>query len=613
MAKEIVSENKEKPVYDEQTLANVLEAAYILQEHNRELQEMERHVEPAARLGERGPAPSSDQTPGAPRPDSASLDSAPKDDYTAILAQIVETQHQIQVRHLDLEHAMTLIVERVIEITKAAGAGIGVLDGRMLRYRAATGLMTLPLGTEVPLEKALCSASLRVGDVIRCADVNSEFLIDAQECQRRGIQSLISVPVYHGGGIAGGLEVYYASAQAFTEPDVHSCQLMAGLVTEALARKEELAWKNSLASERAVMLEALEKLRPNLAALVDANPVKAAEKKLPESRGSEKTAAATPAPSAKESVCPKCKNILMEEEQFCGQCGLPRSGDYEPPSMQSKLASLLRMQDAAKKGATGSAATGASAGPVRAKNSDPPASTELWAESLEAEFPRLFELPQLPVDEAGAPAKPLQAGTVEQCDTVAKPKLAALRKAGDEEEFDDEEENEDEEETSETALAKPERAADWSSAAAAREFLEQLAGAKNSHALARFLSARRGDLYLAVAVILVACVVRWGIWSNHSVSATGSPTAIAAGHRRPAPDADLSLFDRMLVKLGLAEAPDPPDYKGNPDTQVWVDLQTALYYCPGADLYGKTPKGKMTSQRDAQLDQFEPASRKACE
>jgi hypothetical protein len=42
-------------------------------------------------------------------------------------------------------------------------------------------------------------------------------------------------------------------------------------------------------------------------------------------------------------------------------------------------------------------------------------------------------------------------------------------------------------------------------------------------------------------------------------------------------------------------------------------LQTALYYCPGSDLYEKTPKGKLTTQRDAQMDQFEPADRRACE
>jgi hypothetical protein len=68
----------------------------------------------------------------------------------------------------------------------------------------------------------------------------------------------------------------------------------------------------------------------------------------------------------------------------------------------------------------------------------------------------------------------------------------------------------------------------------------------------------------------------------------------------------------MLIQLGLAEAPPAPEDKGNPSVQVWVDQRTALYYCPGAELYGKTPKGKFTTQRDAQLDQFEPAYRKPC-
>ena len=111
-------------------------------------------------------------------------------------------------------------------------------------------------------------------------------------------------------------------------------------------------------------------------------------------------------------------------------------------------------------------------------------------------------------------------------------------------------------------------------------------------------------------------MIRWGIWSNHSVGATARGTAVSGSSNRnktQAPDADLSAFDKLLIGLGLAEAPETPEYKGNPDAQVWVDLHTALYYCPGSDLYGKTPQGKLTTQRDAQLDQFESASRKACE
>jgi hypothetical protein len=80
------------------------------------------------------------------------------------------------------------------------------------------------------------------------------------------------------------------------------------------------------------------------------------------------------------------------------------------------------------------------------------------------------------------------------------------------------------------------------------------------------------------------------------------------------PNSQLTLFQSMLVKLGLADVPThAPVLSGNPDVRVWVDVHTALYYCPGSDLYGKTPGGHFASQHDAQVDEFEPASRVVCQ
>jgi GAF domain-containing protein len=611
--KEIASEEKDKPVLDEQTLGKLLQAAYVLQEHNRELQEMElglslkrEQIEAEERSAPRPP----DSAPRAAEPESAA-----SADYTFTLAQIVETQHQIQVRHLELENAMSLVAERLTQIARASGAAIGILDGRKFRYRAASGLLTLPAGTDVPMDKALCLACLRTGQVFRCMDVNPEFLLDTEECRRRGIQSLIAVPVFHNGSVVGGLELYYPTTQAFTEHDVHSCQLMAGLVTEALVRDEEVTRKQSIATERAAMLEGLEKLRPSLAALV-------------EKAGSKDSAvkAGTAAKSAPSIACGKCGHHLVAEELFCGKCGTPRSSDYEAPSMQSKVATLWHMQEAKKNsepGIVGPAqnlpAAGASAQASRAKILPTHGSL---ADSLEEQVPELFEATgrstqqktdSATSDEARISTAPISAEFEDSilADLEIPTKGSSTRHRDNSE---DEHEAEGDEVTasSSTALAKPERTTAWSSAASARDFLEQMMPAQNPAALARFWNARRGDVYLGIAVLLVACVIRWGILPNHSVGATGRPPA-GTVHSKPAPDADLSMFDRMLISLGLADPPPTPEYHGNPATQVWVDLQTALYYCPGADLYGKTPKGKFTSQRDAQLDQFEPAYRKNCD
>ena len=70
---------------------------------------------------------------------------------------------------------------------------------------------------------------------------------------------------------------------------------------------------------------------------------------------------------------------------------------------------------------------------------------------------------------------------------------------------------------------------------------------------------------------------------------------------------------RVLVKLGVAEAPAAQvHYRGDPNAQVWIDPHSALYYCAGEDQYGKTADGRVTTQRDAQTDHFEPAKRAAC-
>jgi len=109
------------------------------------------------------------------------------------------------------------------------------------------------------------------------------------------------------------------------------------------------------------------------------------------------------------------------------------------------------------------------------------------------------------------------------------------------------------------------------------------------------LRFRRADLYLGAAICVAALALLW--------PAAGSP-------RRAA----LHPWEKALVTLGIAEAPAPAvHFQGDPGIEVWVDPHTALYYCPGEEQYGKTAGGRFNSQREAQMDRFEPAGRSACE
>lgn len=169
--------------------------------------------------------------------------------------------------------------------------------------------------------------------------------------------------------------------------------------------------------------------------------------------------------------------------------------------------------------------------------------------------------------------------------------------------------------TPQAIVPSPAPASPWSSALRARAWLESLKTQQPGRDwLTRQWQARRANVYLVVAAILLLVVLS-GLATRSAPNTIPGNTvsAVNARRRKTPPPPQLTLFEKMLVGLGLAEPPPPSLYLGNPSTQVWVDVHTALYYCPGADLYGKTAGGKLTTQRDAQQDQFEPANRKACD
>lgn len=572
-----MTDEKNKPRLDEQTFAKLLEAAYVLQEHNRKMRRVEESLElHSEQLRQQEVETQAALQRSTHLPEE---NSPPNSDYALILAEIVEAQHQIQRGNLESDEAMAMVAGKIARITNASGAAIGILEGQTIRYRAGAGAPALPLGSEVPLETAICAISVSTGQVLRTPDINMELLFDPDLCRKRQILSLVAVPIYHDGNIVGALELYFDRLQGFAEQDIQTCQLMAGLVSEAIGQGTESALKKSMAAERSAMLTAIEKLRPNLSVLAEDQTPDIADKDH-----------AWEADVAKSSVCWKCGDVLVEQEQFCGKCGASRAGEGDQSSIQSKLASAMRMQSSVREAFSpnGSELPRNTAAAYAAEDQDHLAQLLALSE-LQENTPLLEQSTGAGADEGAIRLLSSIAPQRGDNDLQASPVAPIESKQQD---------------------------VTWRSAAKARDFLEALAETRSPGALGRLWRARRGDFYLVVAVILMFFVIRWGMLSGNSVGATGHGTAISGTvnrRRPPTPDADLSLFDKLMISLGLAEAPEVPQYKGNPNTQVWIDPHTALYYCPDSDLYGKTSKGRFASQRDAQLDQFESASRKACD
>jgi hypothetical protein len=527
---------REKPALDEAMFQQLLEAAHVLQEQK-----------------------------------TFEVVSRPRPDPTEALAQIVETQEFLRSQSDDLGPAATVVVERLQKITHATGVAVSVVRENRLEYCAATGDAANLSGTSLPLETSL----------------SADGQLSTQFSREHPDKQSIALPLHREGNLCGLLEVRFAGADPIRSPEMRSCQLMAGLMTEAIARAADREWRETLAAERAAMLEALERIKPQLERLAVGSTGSVAR---PENQLVEPTESSTEpletiaspnvpvsqssAKSGRETVCPECGYQFGQHELFCGRCGTSRPATAAPADeTESQWAPSWLLQPTTPQERRGVDKT---------ENSDEAeVSTPLLAQSSD-EFTGNFSRDSHD---------------------------ATLRFQDTSKESEPGHESRSTSPISDTSDETPEKI-DSSLALAARpspgdsgiptDDTSPISPAMSPSQI--WLAKHRADLYIGAAVVLLLVVLSgWGMHSDqsHVVKHPAQPS--------------LTLFEKLLVSLGLAETPSAPVYMGNPNAPVWVDLHTALYYCSGSDLYGKTPGGKFTTQRDAQLDQFEPAARKTCE
>jgi hypothetical protein len=542
------------PGLDEGTFQQMLEAAYVLQERRKQQPVLRRKLE----LGD-------------------------------TLAEIAATQEVLHSKEWDLKTSASLIAEQLQKITTATGVAVAVIQEDQLEYCAAVGNAASLAGMAVPIDSGL-----------------SEFLQTAATdpaligglLKRQNSKSPFLFPVYHEGKVSGLLDVRFSECDAIPEQEVQSCQVMAGLMGQAIASATKKEWKQALAAERATMLDVLERLRPQLerlAAEPDGIPAESVEQPEdePDQPGRERTAPEieallTAMSQAAENngtgaSCGQCGYQFGDRELFCGRCGTPRL-------MSAKPEELDFLHDTPPPPQSSPAET---PGAAKEKHS-PDAGPQLLREAprhLPLE-PTLAQFPSETALTEGSSALALTPAA----DEVTAPEIAMGESVR--EEIQEDVPEQVQEPAMVPVLPKPELAppANWTSAAGALQWLKSLEQTNSPGRI--WLAKHRGDISIALsALVLLIALTGWGLHP---------------GSARNPNQPKLTLFERMLVSLGVAEAPPQPVATGNPNVWVWVDVHTALYYCPGSDLYGKTPGGKFALQRDAQIDQFQPAERVSC-
>jgi len=165
---------------------------------------------------------------------------------TPSLSDLLDLQRSIATGEFDFDRAVHLIARCARNVANATGIAIALLERNQLVYRAGCGSAAPYVGRHVMA--TLSVSGYDRGEILRVEDAQTDTRIEAAICRQFGAKSLLILPIYHDGILAGVLQIFFAEVHAFRYREMGTYRLIAGLVEEAVWYGDELEHKKTLAA-----------------------------------------------------------------------------------------------------------------------------------------------------------------------------------------------------------------------------------------------------------------------------------------------------------------------------------------------------------------------------
>jgi len=178
------------------------------------------------------------------------------------LAAIVELQRTIGTGQADLDRAMDLIAAHARNVANATGSAIGLLQGDQLVYRAGSGSGVTYVGQHVIATLCVSGRNAASSEILRVENAQTDRRIEAAICRQFGSNSLLMLPIYRDGAMAGVLDVLFDEAHAFQHREVLIYRLIAALVGEAMSYAAQPEQKRALAADPSIVRQSIPLTRP---------------------------------------------------------------------------------------------------------------------------------------------------------------------------------------------------------------------------------------------------------------------------------------------------------------------------------------------------------------
>jgi hypothetical protein len=133
--------------------------------------------------------------------------------------ELEELRREIRQPGLPRHVALDLLAQRGRALTRATGAAVALdLDGRMVCV--ATSGDAPDLGVALNPHAGLSGECVRSGEIVRCADTESDPRVDRLVCRRLNLRSAVVLPLRRQRQVLGVLEVFSDLPHAFENREV---------------------------------------------------------------------------------------------------------------------------------------------------------------------------------------------------------------------------------------------------------------------------------------------------------------------------------------------------------------------------------------------------------
>ena len=125
---------------------------------------------------------------------------------------------------------------------------------RMTSFIApGSGRAAVEIGRRVPAVLTACTSDDGRLEILRVENAQTDWRIQADICRQFGATSLLILPIHQNGVIAGVLQIHFHEPHSFPDREVTAYRVMAGLVEDAVWRRENEAAETT--AEAACALE----------------------------------------------------------------------------------------------------------------------------------------------------------------------------------------------------------------------------------------------------------------------------------------------------------------------------------------------------------------------